>query len=154
MKYAIGIAILTGIVLSTMLASTPRSEFAPYVELFQKELDARGFSMVRASRMPIVFGPTEGNAIGYCIISGSSRIVIINRGYWNVASEIERELLIFHELGHCILNMEHDETVRPDGTPASIMYPSSTPDIIWSYRISRDAYMDQLFQHIGVRRTN
>lgn len=34
-------------------------------------------------------------------------IVYINPKFWNIANEWQRKLVLFHELGHCILNLDH-----------------------------------------------
>lgn len=35
------------------------------------------------------------------------RHVEINKGFWDKSTDAEREAVIFHELGHCILNRDH-----------------------------------------------
>lgn len=125
--------------------------FSPYVQSFQLELDKKGIPL-SANSIPIMFGPTMGNAIGYCIISLNSRVITINRKYWNIASNIERELLIFHELGHCLLFLGHDDLLLSSGTSRSIMTSALTSDLVWNYRNNKKYYIDQLFHNVGKRK--
>jgi hypothetical protein len=96
-----------------------------------------------------VVGFTNTNAVGRCYYSklpdGGREISI---SYWDFSwySESQREELVFHELGHCLCNLDHTHkggTYRepdkeypsnnleewpklgylPDGCPASTMYP-------------------------------
>lgn len=72
--------------------------------------------------------------IGYC--DGANGVTFLKE-YWNDASETERELLAFHEFGHCVLGLEH-------GTCPGIMceYIGSESD----YKANRSAYLDALFK--------
>lgn len=55
--------------------------------------------------------------------SGLRRIEISTTGYcgWANSSDIERENLFFHEIGHAFLSRSHDESLLCDGSPLSIM---------------------------------
>jgi hypothetical protein len=43
--------------------------------------------------------------------------------WWEGASEDSREQLIYHELGHCVLDLGHNPNLNEYGCPESIMYP-------------------------------
>ena len=47
--------------------------------------------------------------------------IIIDTAFWNTALDRQREELMFHEMGHCVLNREHRNDVGKDGCPMSIM---------------------------------
>ena len=49
--------------------------------------------------------------------------VTLDQNFWSSASEDERQELLDHELGHCILNRVHRTDFLPNGVPASIMNP-------------------------------
>jgi len=55
------------------------------------------------------------------------RYVHVRRDAWDQFDEQDKENTIWHELGHCSLGREHDETLYKDGPwrgcPASLMYP-------------------------------
>lgn len=67
------------------------------------------------------YDPSSGlYYIGLCSY-GQNPTVTIDQGYWSTASEIDRQELIDHELGHCILGRQHRNDTLPNGNPASIM---------------------------------
>ena len=109
---------------------------------------------------------TAGTTVGVCRIysNPSYREILINKNWWDSASESSRKILIFHELGHCTFERDHDcQTVAQSGedvecatqntpgnfTPASgsnrplsMMYPTINPIVTW-YNFGFDAYYEQ-----------
>lgn len=68
-------------------------------------------------------------------------VVYINKIYWDDATylkEIDKEEIVFHELGHCVLNRGH-ETEK-----TSIMYPHHLGPT--RYQINYSAYINELFK--------
>lgn len=59
------------------------------------------------------------NAVGYCYKPTNS--IEILRSYWAEIPNIKRQMLIFHELGHCLLDKKHSDELLLDGCGASIM---------------------------------
>lgn len=60
--------------------------------------------------------------LGQCkSYSDGSQQVIVDEQYWNRISDEEREYLVFHELGHCILKREHNDSKDENGSCISIM---------------------------------
>lgn len=47
--------------------------------------------------------------------------VYINKDYWKTASRMNKRLLMFHELGHCLMFKSHDDRIDLAGEPISIM---------------------------------
>jgi len=87
----------------------------PYIELYQ--LNKYAYKKTyEIKKIDAVFFSYSG-LDGLCKISNTGyRIIEINPEYWFNATENEREVLIYHEMGHCDLNLNHSETY-------SIMYP-------------------------------
>lgn len=78
--------------------------------------------------------------------NGDLEIVVLE-SWWLHSTEIEREIVVFHELGHCVLQRDHS-TVMIDfaqrSVPESIMYPIIlTPAL---YRARRLDYLLELFE--------
>ncbi|MCB0515588.1 MAG: hypothetical protein R2798_09315 [Chitinophagales bacterium] len=65
------------------------------------------------------------------------------------ANEYSREQLIFHELGHCILNRQHKETILPNEQYASIMKANGDPLYASFNLFKRTYYLDELFDGAG-----
>ena len=68
----------------------------------------------------------------------------IDRTDYALLSNVRREALLFHELGHCLLNRVHDDDTYDDGRPKSLM----NKYIIGEYYYSSyyDEYMRELFR--------
>lgn len=100
-------------------------EFVEYVILFENEY---GSSIGDVS---IGFNEQSENVIGVCKkMDDIYRQIEIDREYWETASKEAKMGLIFHELGHCVLDREHDsEYFKYNGlhmrgeVPASLMFP-------------------------------
>jgi hypothetical protein len=140
-----------------------------YVNMFQSDMLAHNKNMPISTS--VVFD-TAANivnitgseyAIGVCEYSQLNK-VSIDSAFWATASEIERKFLIYHELGHCVLNRVHrndtadyqfcignlqlTKSTCPTGywydyqRPVSIMNAVIIPD--WEVDDSTDAYVNEL----------
>lgn len=84
------------------------------------------------------------DAAGLC--HTSTKTVVILKPYWDKINESERETLIFHELGHCVLGKDHNNLVNLDGHPRSIMYFSNViGEDELDYMARRPQYINELF---------
>lgn len=64
----------------------------------------------------------QGDVAGTCSTNGSDiRHITIDRSFWINASPLLREMVVYHELGHCILGRGHTETSFANGLCTSIM---------------------------------
>ena len=84
---------------------------------------------------------------GECVrVSGRGIIIRMNSTWWPLhLNDQERENVVFHELGHCVLNREHSSGIDVElGIPASVMYPSPLPPGV--YTRFRKYYVDELFR--------
>ena len=99
--------------------------------------------------VPITFSDLKNNYVGVCIsyIDGRKEIEI-DSAFWNEAEDLIKEELIFHELGHCILNRGHDNTMVE-----AVGYPYKIPNSIMNryvfghsrfYRQFHDHYIEEL----------
>lgn len=70
--------------------------------------------------------------------------IIIKRRYWDTTSIYDRRQLIFHELGHCWLDLKHDNEFLSNGVEASLMYFKHI-NISRYNRFTSDYYETQLF---------
>lgn len=85
---------------------------------------------------------------GVCFIGSPIPYIEIDPTYWSHASEIQKEILMFHELGHCALKREHRNDFNGI-MPYSIMYYSMDA---WTtltqqayYELNRHTYVKELF---------
>ena len=72
-------------------------------------------------------------------------MIAYNEGCWDI-TEFDKEIVVFHELGHAILARGHRDDVLPDGTRASIMYSGNIRSLYSEVRQNRrQYYVDELF---------
>jgi ATP-dependent Zn protease len=85
--------------------------------------------------------------LAVCKYNNTKSSIVINTYSWSSLSEVEKEIVIYHELGHCVLGLKHDNTkVDHDwvlSSPLSIMYPYVLEQD-W-YLKNKKEYLDELF---------
>ena len=97
-------------------------------------------------KVPIVLKRIEQKYAGVCLVySNGYREIQINSDYWYSYTPEQKEQLVYHELGHCVLNKEHDNTLR-ENCPNSIMrsYMFNTYEINECYLPEHNHYMENL----------
>ncbi|TAE60242.1 MAG: hypothetical protein EAZ89_01710, partial [Bacteroidetes bacterium] len=122
----------------------------PYIDLFEQEAAARGQTL-NIDNLKVEFETDlqGGDAAGLCTFASPNtptpHIRLDTTSYNWQNNEYHREILIFHELGHCILNRLHKDDVLPNGNYASIM--RSTGEQLYGGSLNafkRDYYLDEL----------
>ncbi len=89
---------------------------------------------------------TSQGVIGQCAHKEDEpNTVIIDKFYWDSASELEREFLVFHELGHCVLDREHLDNSDGQGFCVSIMTSGTGFCTIRYTAANRESMLDELF---------
>lgn len=89
---------------------------------------------------------------GLCLHDGN---ILISREIWDHSTDTEKELVIFHELGHCVLNREHDMSLNAKGYPNSYMYTGSVdiryPQVSWREYIAshQKEYRAEMVSGVG-----
>lgn len=128
---------------------TGPEEVGSYVVKFVEDAQAQGRNVLDDMKNPNLeiqiasLGNYGSSVIGLCESSGNMRRVTLAPEFWNSASETQKELLVHHELGHCVLYRPHNSSTLSSGDYASIMYP-----IIMSssmYMNNYDYYQKELF---------
>lgn len=80
-------------------------------------------------------------AVGVC--RRYYREILISREYWERSNDMSREMLVFHELGHCILLRDHRDDNDGWGHPNSLMRWKMFDS--WIYEANREYYIEELF---------
>ena len=88
------------------LAVKTHPEFEPYIARFVEE---KGKPLLYDVRITFSQGERSRNMATGAVCDIITRNIYIDREYWNNLRDEFRELLIFHELGHCELNRGHAE---------------------------------------------
>jgi hypothetical protein len=119
-------------------------EFAIYLADFEVQARLHGRNI--STDIPVAFGdlsdrePENGDqVIGLCYFT--PRHIVIDKSWWTKAPAWGKESLIFHELGHCVLDRDH-RSGECAGRPCSIMRPIV---VLEPYKKRRKEYLDELF---------
>ena len=86
------------------------------------------------------------NVIGQCgHTEEEPNVVIVDKFYWDDADELEREFLVFHELGHCALKRGHIDDSDIQGNCVSMMTSGTGLCNINYTTATREDLLDELF---------
>lgn len=127
---------------------TIQAELAPYFDRFQAEAAVRGVSVdfVAAQLSAALEDIAEANVSGQCYYNGDEpNRLVIDLVFWKQATDLKREFVIFHELGHCYLGRRHLDTANSDGTCASMMHSGLSGCRNAYNSRTRSEYLDELF---------
>ena len=121
-----------------------------YYSDFEVQAAARGLSIdLESLGITGAFEDLEGEHVaGQCSFSRfRPNEVRIDTEFWRRASNNLREMIVFHELGHCVLLRGHEEASLSNGACVSIMR-SGNGDCLDNYRSrTRSFYLDELFEN-------
>jgi len=79
---------------------------------------------------------------GVCV--PSRHLLLLNQDLWQYLGPYQKKQLIYHELGHCELNLEHVNARFENGAPVSFMFPSMQPfsegflEANWNYYVAEE----------------
>ena len=103
-------------------------ELWPYFERFEIAAAEQNIEvdLVRSKITGVIEELEEENVAGLCTYySHAPNHVTIDLEFWNRFSDNFKEMIVFHELGHCILGRDHREGQLQDGKCISIMRSGS-----------------------------
>lgn len=122
----------------------------PLFTTFEEEAAERGYNIdLRASGITgFIEEIEERHVAGRCNYNfRQPNRVTIDEQFWNRSSNSFREMIVFHELGHCYLFRDHDERILSNRACASIMR-SGNESCIDNYNLrTREMYIDELFEN-------
>ena len=112
-------------------------EFQPYVDKFME------LGNISHMSVDMYFEDQTGYIIGTCLVRGQERRIEIDPAWWWSANNLDREIVIFHELGHCVLNQRHRDNLLFDGCSGSVMNTYHIGS--YCYGLHYDYYIQELF---------
>jgi len=127
------------------------SELWVHFENFEKEALARNISLDLAELQitgSISEIPEDGVA-GTCRYGLHIHHITVDQGYWNSVGNLRREMVVFHELGHCVLGLGHREADNSDGICLSVMNSGTTDCRVAYTAENREYYLDELFLEVN-----
>lgn len=91
----------------------------------------------------------ERGVVGQCqTYANGNKAVIIEKAYWEESSDLKKEFIVFHELGHCILNRQHLDTASSDNNCNSIMNSGSAACKLDYTVENREMLLEELFTNL------
>lgn len=118
-----------------------------YFDSFEFEAEQRGIDidLVQAEIQGYMRSIDDRGVIGQCIENSTSKSIVIDVARWQHLDQLEKEFIVFHELGHCYLNRGHIDSKDSSSTCLSMMHSTSTVCDITYNSVTRTTYLDELF---------
>lgn len=125
------------------------TELQPYVETFKEKMLLAGVGK-STSNLQANFSDNllQGEA-GRCTLSskngGTISSILISKSIWEQLTVENREEVIYHELGHCVLGRKEHISTTENGVPISIMRSTHIGNILYLEHYGE--YMAELFSN-------
>ena len=122
----------------------------PYVDMFLIEAENRGkqIDLETNGLSAHVMTIAEPGILGQCYTySDDSRQIVIDTDTWVDLSELGKEYLMMHELGHCVLDLGHNDSIDQNGNCLSIMQSGTGSCQVRYNQNNREQLLDELFSY-------
>lgn len=120
-----------------------QDDFKIYVDRFISEGSKRGVK-VDLSGYKVSYGDTLKYYCGYAFYD--KKQVIIRYDCWQGLTDLDKEILMFHELGHAYLGRNHNNNLLENGDYKTMMFNGNQFGLYAEYSIEkRKYYLDELF---------
>jgi len=125
------------------------SDLAPFVEKFVSDGIAQNVNLISSMQSDPVeiriasLDDYGENVIGLCETRRDGRTVTFDPDFWNGVSDVQKEVLSHHELGHCILFRDHRSGRLESGDYRSIMNPIIMGPTM--YQANYEYYLNELY---------
>ncbi len=131
----------------TVPATEIDPEIQEYVDRFVEEAELRNVEL-DLKGLVARFNNIQGErVIGQCIVyTNDSREIVLDQQYWISNVDVKRELLVFHELGHCVLDLGHNDDIDANGVCVSIMNSGTASCQLNYNKTTRAEFLDELFE--------
>lgn len=125
--------------------NTTNPIFKEYIGRFENSYGSK------ISDIPLNLKTLPSGIAGYCIeYSSGTKEIVFDSTYWSGITDLEKEELVFHELGHCQLNKDHKDgfiDLNGNNCKSSIMnsFVFTEYEVNTCYITNHDYYIDELF---------
>lgn len=119
-------------------------EFDRYVNQFEMEAKKHNWPL-RILALKIKFGTLPPQTLALCTVGQDTPLITINENRWTTLSEVEKTIVLTHELGHCVLNRKHDNAEDPKRLRRTKSLMHSHPLVASDYKVHEDDYLAELF---------
>lgn len=139
--------LLTG---SAAFAGEVQDIVLEFVQQSQRFSQVVALGTLEQPKIQMKFSYMDNWVHGVCrTISDGSIEVELNTSEWEKFDAIERKILVFHELGHCVLRRDHNDllgTIDGAKRPISLMHSTVVHSLAQSsFEANQDQYLQELF---------
>lgn len=131
-------------------------ELEDYLEEFVMEAELRGVDLELSGLIMILESVTRPDNNGSC----QDKVVTIDQEAYDAINRLcyrgvtpfldwRFKLMIFHQLGHCLLYRQHLDETDAEGIPLSIMHTSAVPDLELT-GLDEELFFDELFSNANL----
>lgn len=120
-----------------------------FFQRFEKAAAERGLNFdLNEANITASIDYIENGSAGACTMTNNQTIhhIIIDANFWTEATDGMIELIIFHELGHCFLEREHNDEKFNNGVCKSIMRSKISYCLDNYTTNTRNYYLNELFE--------
>lgn len=117
---------------------------------FDTAAKARGLNISIAPSDYSIFVDTasDEDIVGLCSHNPDKpNQIVIGQKMWEQADDLEKEFIFFHQLGHCQLELQHNDEKNADGVCVSIMRSRASGCTDNYNEDTREAFLDELFSN-------
>jgi hypothetical protein len=146
------------------IVKTPKKEIAPINIEFENSLELMPYFIkylnyaadfgknINTQNVVVTFGDTDwrgSKVLAFCaFLRNGQNVVFVNRDKFYASSQSRRELIIYHELGHCAQLRPHFGYYFTDPfVPKSLMYQFALKRDV--FEGSYEYYINELFNYQG-----
>ena len=124
-------------------------ELQPYIDRFVEEAALRDIVIdIDDELFEAHIGTIlESGVLGQCRLTpDGEQQIVIHSPYWNQIDDIDKEYVVFHELGHCLIGRGHTNETDIDGNCASIMQTGEGACNKFYTLSNREELINELFE--------
>lgn len=146
MKYLLGFLFLAGCAKIPKNKLDVQPELQKYVDSFVQDGNSIG-RKIQIQSLKMFIEELPASMMGKCTLENNTVTVRIGKSYYdyftqnNLTDDLEE--LVYHELGHCVLGLKHNETRGVNNFPVSIMVSYHFSGVL--YKKYKYNYIRELF---------
>lgn len=93
----------------------------PRVEIYKNDFEHDTMRKTDSITIELVdtLYPSRPEIIGYCYYD--EHLIKIRHDFWVFATPLSRKIVVYHELGHCLIGRSHRNDTFPDNCARSLM---------------------------------
>ena len=161
MKTLMNLILMFAAITSSACVEVPPRKIAPELEEWVVRFEQKYNTEVN---YPVTFADdTElGHFEGLCEVTGGVSRIVIDKSFYEETQDnthngdLAMEMLLFHELGHCSFDLEHDNEWLPiesdDGTIQSASYMHGDSPVSSYEVMGQDYYQTELGKRIQCKK--